>query len=377
MKTLKVYLQYPWGISDSQYYKSMINFPPAGVEYFPKEQRVGMLVNKRKIALNNFFKTEIRRLIEKFNIPILNTKRVNLQEDYDIIHFAHCLPKSNLNKPWVVDFEDIWQLFISGRDTKTGIEKLGKILSDKNCKKILAWTDSGKIKILKKYPELKEKVEVVGYGQKEQRVRKIKHKGIQLLFVARFFYEKGGLDALAAMDRITKRYDNVNAVIVSQTPKKVLDKYSNNNKMKFFDLMPHDKLIKEIFPACDILIHPGYSDTFGFIFSEAASFGIPVVSVDTKFPEKLDLVRTRKEIIEDGKTGFVISMKDGLSAEEIEFSEKEEIINEIVEKTEYLIKNPRLREGMSKNCIREIKSGKFSIKKRNEKLRRIYESSLN
>ena len=46
------------------------------------------------------------------------------------------------------------------------------------------------------------------------------------------------------------------------------------------------------------------------------------------------------------------------------------------EKTEKLMNNKKLREKMSRNALKEIKSGRFSIKERNKKLKRIYKESL-
>jgi len=45
------------------------------------------------------------------------------------------------------------------------------------------------------------------------------------------------------------------------------------------------------------LVYPGYSDSFGFAFLEAMAFGLPIVTVDGF---------ARREIVEDGKNGFVI-----------------------------------------------------------------------
>jgi regulator of replication initiation timing len=41
-----------------------------------------------------------------------------------------------------------------------------------------------------------------------------------------------------------------------------------------------------------------------------------------------------------------------------------------------LIENEKLREKMSKECIKTVKSGKFSLKERNKNLKRIYEEAI-
>ncbi len=365
MKKVKVYLQYPWKVSDSQYYKSLIEYPPENVEYQNIRKKEGIIINKKKLGTFNFLKGSIRNFLEKTQIPILNIHKTNCQKDYDIIHCAHCLSK-NKNKPWVADLESYWQMFISGRDTKKGKKKALKILMRNNCKKILAWTESAKKEIILNFPKIKNKIEVVSFAMPVPKIKKIKHKGINLLFVSRYFHAKGGLHALEVFEELTKKYKEVKCTFISQTPKEIIKKYSSNSRINFFDLMPHQKLINEIFPKIDILVYPAYSDTFGFIFIESMSFGIPIIAVDGF---------ARKDIIDEGKTGFIIEREKNKEWYPKE-KEGKKIIKEIIKKTSLLIDNEKLRKKMSKNCIKLIKEEKFSIKERNKKLKRIYNEVL-
>ena len=54
----------------------------------------------------------------------------------------------------------------------------------------------------------------------------------------------------------------------------------------------------KMYEKTDIFVYPGYTDTFGFSILEAMSFGIPIVTLDGF---------ARKEIVEDGKTGFLVN----------------------------------------------------------------------
>ena len=73
-----------------------------------------------------------------------------------------------------------------------------------------------------------------------------------------------------------------------------------------------------------------------------------------------------------GKTGFIIPRKKEINYDQLD----EEIIKKIEEKASLLIENKKLREKMSKNCLKTIKDGKFSIRERNKKLKRIYGEAL-
>ena len=132
--------------------------------------------------------------------------------------------------------------------------------------------------------------------------------------------------------------------------------------------MPQEKLFKEIYPATDILVYPSYTDTFGFTLTEAMSFGIPIVTVGG---------HSRKEIVEQGKIGYVIEESKKFNLKYLEeLRTLRPIIDEIEKKVEHLIKNKKLREKMSRNGIKEIKSGKFSIEKRNKKFVEVYKEAL-
>jgi glycosyltransferase involved in cell wall biosynthesis len=171
---------------------------------------------------------------------------------------------------------------------------------------------------------------------------------------------------LEAFDILTKKYSNVEATFISDIPKNIFEKYSKNKKIKIFGLLPYEKIIKEIYPSSDIVIYPGYSDSFGFAFIESLAFGLPVVTVDGF---------ARKDIIENGKTGYVIEKPKEFVFKHNRVIEKE-IIEKLVEKASKLIENKNLRKKMSKECIKTVRTGKFSIKERNNRLRRIYEEAI-
>ena len=280
--------------------------------------------------------------------------------DFDLIHCAHCLSK-NENKPWVADFESEWQMYV-GEKTFFGKKSVDKIISKDNCKKIIPWTNGAKRELENRFPKLKNKFEVVYPAVPLMVNNKQYKKQITLLFIARYFYQKGGLHALEAINRLTKKYNNVSGIFISQTPSEIINKYSSNKKIKFYNLMPQQRLFKEIFPLADIFVYPGYTDSFGFALLEAMSFGIPIVTVDGF---------ARKEIVDDGKTGFVVEKDKDIDWRKITKNE-EEIIEKLVDKTSLLTEDAQLRAKMSKNCFKEIKNGKFSIKERNKKLEKIY-----
>jgi glycosyltransferase involved in cell wall biosynthesis len=118
-------------------------------------------------------------------------------------------------------------------------------------------------------------------------------------------------------------------------------------------------------------------DTFGFGLLEAMSFGLPIVTLNTK------KTRTRKEIIENNKNGMIFDINEEITKRILREKDKliinreiEEIISKLFYNVCELIENKNLREKMSKNCLEEIENGKFSIENRNKKLKRIYQEVL-
>ena len=359
MKQIKTYIQYPLNISECSYYKYLILDPPKNVKFVNPSISKGIINNKTKRKTYNLIKHILKTLTRKFNLSLSNSRFTKTKEQYDLIHCAHCLSLND--SPWVADFEWVYQVFISG--VAQNKKKVLPLIESPYCKKILCWTKATQEGVNKIFPEIKHKTCVVYPATPETKIQKIKHKGINLLYVSRLFYEKGGLHALEVMDRLTKKYKNVYATLISQIPSNVKQKYSSNKKLKIMKVMPQERLFKEIHPKADIFIYPAYIDTFGFAMTEAFSFGLPVVSVEGF---------SRKEIIHNGKTGFVVANKKVINYKII----NENIINKIVDKTSLLIENNSLRKSMSNNCFEVIKNGKFSIKERNKQISKIYQEAL-
>ncbi|MFH1503088.1 MAG: glycosyltransferase family 4 protein [Candidatus Diapherotrites archaeon] len=370
MKKIKVYLQYPWKFPDSPYYKYLIDNPPNNIEFLNVENQKGAMTSLKKFFLSNFLKRNIRKYLTKFRMAVLNAHLTKTNKKYDLIQCAHCL---SLNKsPWIADIECGWQFFV-GKENKRVKKKAKKIILANNCKKLLAWTEETKREMINILPEIRDKIEIVYPTVPSQDIKKKRHEGINLVFVARYFDQKGGYHALEVMKRLTNKYNNVNGIIVSTVPEEIIKENSKNKKLRFYPLMPQKEVFERVYSIADILIYPGYADSFGFGMLESMSFGIPIITVNGY---------SRKELITGGKTGFVIDFPQG-AKNSYSFDWKkidnlgEQIIAEMVKKASFLIENKKLREKMSKNCLKEIESGRFSIKERDKKLKRIYGEALN
>lgn len=367
MKNIKVCLKYPWKSPDSSYYKNILDFPPKNVSYInytKKTHKMVVIGSGKKFESMRVLKNRIRKILRFFHIP--NLVFTN-GKNYDLIHCAHCLSLNR--KPWVVDTEVYDRLAAAGGDVAdNGIGKwiIKNRLESKYCKKIIAWSQDCKKTFENAFPnnlEILNKIEIIPFAIPQINIKKTTHKKLKILFVSRWFDAKGGRQTLEVFDRLSKIHNDAEFFFICPTPIKFKKKYSNNKKIKIMDLVPQEKLFKEIYPSSDIFFYPGFGDSYGFAVPEALTYGLPVITTNTF---------AKKELVSNGKTGFLINMPKSWKGYE---DMNEDFINNLVSSTSLLIKDKRLREKMGKNAIKEARD-KFSIEKRNEKLRAIYEGSL-
>ena len=334
---------------DSPYYKYLLEYPPENVIFMNRHKKT-LITETKKFKRRIFIKKMLRKFLEAYNF--IKIKKLSVPEIIDIIHSARTLLITD--KPYVLDFEHFWVLSFS---SKSSYSKLGRIVirrlfKKKNLKFILPWTFSAYNTIPKEIREDKEirnKIKVIYPAVPPQKFKK-DYNEISLLFVARYFHQKGGITVLKVFKRLYNKYkDSIRYIIVS--PYKISsEKYSF---ITWYDLINENKL-KEIYEKSHIYVYPGYSDTFGFTILEAMSFGLPVIT---------SRAFARDEIVSNGINGYIIDRKR---------NEVEEYVKRISE----LIEDESLLKEMSKNAVKEIERGKFSIKTRNKLLREIYENSL-
>ncbi len=364
MKEIKVFLQYPWKFPDSSYYKYLLESPPDNIKYLNAKGGKGVITNKAHFFLSQKLKNFIKNTPQRFGITLVNAHKTNTSQKYDLIHCTHCVSK-NKNKPWVTDIEMTGSLLISGFHNKNWPEKVKKYLYSENCKKIMPWTKDVAKKLLDKFPKIKDKIEVIYPAIPFKEKTEKTHKKIGIIYIGRAFHLKGGIFALETMKRLKKEND-LRCIVISSVPKEIKEKYP---EIEIYDLLPQEKVF-ELMQGSDIFLYPSQMDTFGFSILEAMNFGLPTVALKTPGTSSIS------EIIENGKTGFLVEYNNprGYLTKLSEYEEK--IIMALQMQCRKLIKNKKLRENMSSKCINLIKFGKFSIEERNKKLRKIYGEAL-
>ena len=354
-------------------FDDLIKYPPSNVEYtIPKFSS-----SHGQSGVSNVLKRRLWRLYANtLNRP--NEIRVNCPEDASLIHSNSGFLIKN-DKPWVTDVEHAASFvgFEVGR-----LEKVRPVveqyLTSKNCKKVMPWTKAGEksIKSSLSWNKIKDKVEVVYPAMTPLKVKKKKHEGVNLLFVSYRFFSKGGKELLEAADKLKDKYD-FNLTIVSEVPESYQKKYPDFEYQK--PNLPRSVVLNKYFANADAFVLPSYMDTFGMVYLEAMSAGIPIVSTNVfALPEMI------------GKAGLYVDPgkyswygKDNLFnwkswdyvSKKWETDSKPKITNQLVTQLSKIIESKSLRNRLAKTGKKEIGKGKFSIETRNKKLKRIYEEA--
>jgi glycosyltransferase involved in cell wall biosynthesis len=357
-------------------YQELIEFPPQGVKY-------DVAVSSEDTLKHYKFFGRFKRFAFDTGLKAFNMPRVFfVKTDADLIHSTRGLIILN-KKPWVVDIEYA-RSFVGNRFNALSNlnmqEKILKYLSSNYCKKIMPHCIAAAKSMNSIFGrKLEDKMEVVYPAiRKAKKYKKPKSEFLKIFFYGRnSFFLKGGKEILEAFSRLQRRYDVI-LTMKGEIPNEYKTKYPNVNYEN--QMMPREKFFEKIFSRADIFCFPSFMDTFGFVLLEAMSLRLPIVATD---------IFAIKEIVEDNKGGFVIKSPISWHNEKYlfkwnswgqfsELAKKEfpEFTNELYKKLEQLIVNDKLRRKMGMFNEKLVEKGKFSIKERNKKLKRIYEEAI-
>lgn len=375
-------------------YKSLVDYPPTSVNYVNipskksdreiKSHYSNSLVYKvyKKIGVN---------LFRSFRIP----KSIYLPKtnESDIIHS----PVGTLilnRKNWVVDV-DIVDSFVHYEYIDLYNEYyrklILKLLKTEYCKKIICWSNFCKNSILDVFPELNkpsnlyQKLTVLYPASppmlnKTSKTRREKSESLTLLFIGKHFYWKGGREVLQAFEKVSEKYD-VKLIVRSEVPRDYIKKFDKRKDVKIISNNINYSKIKSLYLNSDIFIFPSYKDIFGYVLLEAMSCGLPIIATN---------IGAIPEVVRNNYNGFLLNPPiNGFTwrkhnpSLKVDFSNVvarqsfPKFVEDLSEKISTLIEEDALRKVFSKNSLKLVREGPFSISERNNKLREIYyESAL-
>lgn len=359
-----------------QIYQEIANYPPEGIRYLG----VGKETKKGRYYQRKRFKEKINSIAQKLNIPRMMIVKPG---EFDLVHSSRgIIPITN--KPWVMDIEHVHSFFglntqfIQKKFWKRFIEKK---LASKNCKAILCHCEATRKSFFHylNCSKFREKIKILYPSSHIIPLKREKHKKVRILSIISIFNNKSGPQILKAFSKLEKKHKNVELWFKADVPKELKKKYNSKNikYMEYFgDIIPREKLLKEIYSKCDIFLYPTLADSFGYSLVDALVAKLPIVTTN---------LFASPEIVENGKNGFIINipgydLKEKYSQthpwKTLTGKKEEKFIQDLVYKLEILIKNKRLMKKMGEESFKKVLKGKFSTYERNKKLKKIYQEAL-
>ena len=361
-----------------QIYQEIVNYPPMGIEYIgvSKDTISGKYYESKKM------KEKLGAMLRKLNIPrMIYAKPGN----YDLIHSSRGIIPLN-KKPWVIDVEHVHSFF--GLDPKLMENKFWKKfierkLSSKYCKGILCHCEAtrqaffyyldcskfkNKIKVL--YPSS----HIIPINKKRDSDK------IRILSILSIFKGKSGPQVLKVFSMIEKKYPNVEFWIRADVPEQMKKKFNLKNVkyMKYLgNIIPREKLLKDVYSQCDILFYPTLTDSFGYSLIDAMIAKMPIIGTN---------LFAVPEIVKDGENGLIVKipgyrLKEGyvqsFSQSKMKGKTEKKFIDDCYGALVKLIENKSLRETMGQKGFERISKGDLSINARNKKLEKIYREAIN
>jgi glycosyltransferase involved in cell wall biosynthesis len=375
-------------------YRELIDYPPDGYEFVTDEKlETSNKENTFRLINRNLTYNRLNGVFDYFRPAVYylyyKSKEKQKPRNIDLTYSSQHLIFRK--EPWVVDLEQVGALVTYGK-LELFRRFVEKLLASKYCKKIMPWSDVGKKSLFlnldcKKFEEKIETVRLAVHPKKF--VKKYDNDKVKLLFVGTVnvfnvegsFDLRGGKEALASFAVLSKEYDNLELVIRSVVPYDIRQKYSYlSEKVRIIDQVLTWSSLEEEFKSADIFLFPGHT-TPGMTILDAMSYELPIIATN---------VWGNSEIVKDGETGFLIKKSrkvpyymrtpKGLIYYTPAFFKAirktdSDVAKDLSKKVSVLIEDKDLRRKMGRNARREIETGKFSIKKRNEKLKRIFDEA--
>lgn len=290
--------------------------------------------------------------------------------------------------PWIVDFEFANALVGYG-DIRLCKKLVQSTLASKYCKKILPWSYWAKRTMRRSLniDSFKEKIEVVhlAVGLKDL-VKKRDDDRLTLLFVGSTnpfnvynFELKGGIEVVDAFLELSKKYDRLKLAIRSWVPPEIREKCSNQPNITILNSPLSDKALADLYASSDVFVFPSHAN-LGMAILEAMSFQLPVIALG---------VYDVPEAVKDMKTGVLLTpppkvpyytWNGGPNHYDRSFwlalrHSRSWLVRQIVEKAALLIEDESLRRRIEREARQQVEHGDFSIEKRNEKLKMIFDEA--
>jgi glycosyltransferase involved in cell wall biosynthesis len=201
---------------------------------------------------------------------------------------------------------------------------------------------------------------------------------LRVLFVGTAFYEKGAVEAIAAIRRVSATH-SVHLDLVSYVPPEWRSRLADDETVTVHTPGGAD-MVKALYSQADALLFPSHMDTFGWVVLEALAHGLPVLA-----PGHLAL----EETVRDGVSGLLFAPENMLYGPDTlcRFAHmlppprhylkalrepSKRYVDGLAVALARLAEDRDLQMQLAEGALEEVRQGRFSIERRREALARIY-----
>lgn len=369
-------------------YYSFIIKPPEDVSFIIPSPRKSLrfLYPLYRVFGDNFL---VKQIISETQDFFFYNKKA--EENVDVLHFIQLITKRIPDRPYVIDFEHIAGLANFVTLDRALEHRIFNFLNNAQCRRIIPMTYAAEKSLKGLFPDLYREIEnrteviypalpnyhALFSDQIDYSYVSPHSEIFKLLFIGNDVYRKGLHELLSAFKKLEDRYNDIELYVISDAPWRLKRDYSSE-RIKYFDpVFLQQDIIKKFYMTCDLFIMPTHCDTFGMAILNSLSCGTPAI-ITEQF--------ATTEIIKPERNGLFVR-SNRLFLDQVLFPSRKVtiryitddvetlLVDELVEKIEYLYLKRDVLSSMSEEAIKDFEvNGKFSIDVRNEKLVEIYKS---
>jgi len=348
--------------------------PPKDIEFIPLQHLSEMKKDHELTNTSPRTRDKAKRYL-KF-ISENNKIPKNKLKNIDLIYSPGHLVLNNF--PFVIELDNVAALtYYNIRLLKLFEFLIKKRLKSKYCKSIICISQAAKNSVVNYFNDKKieDRCIVVYPYSNYPKIKKKKSAKIRFLFISSSFYLKGGKETVNAFNSANSK--NAKLTIITKIKDIDIDLLKKIKKNKNIDLVEANMNKKELFSKyysdADVFVLPTYQDSFGLVYLEALSAGLPIIATKTF---------AVPEMVEDEKNGFLCTPplnifkkdctpdKNWWYKDKIKYAKTHELKNIesfLRDKMTLLINNPLIISKMSENSNKLYKE-KFNENKRKKDL---------
>jgi glycosyltransferase involved in cell wall biosynthesis len=338
-----------------------------------------------------------RELAERVALRVLGRAghvrrgRISPEPGAELIHSAELLLRDP-PLPYVVDFEHV-NCFVLYQEIALSrpwaLRHLREAVEEERCRYLLPWCDAARDRFLTAVgPEAAARVApktvtvLPAIRPAVDRPAPRAKGPLRVLFVGTKFFEKGGVEAVQAVERLSRSHD-VRLDLLSFVPPEWQARIAESAVVTEHRPGAGRAAVDRLYANSDVLLFPSHMDTFGFVVLEANAHGVPAVAADH---------HATPELVADEQTGLLFPSENPLYREDgrCRFDHvlpaprsymsalerpSERYVDSIARRLARLAEDDELHARLAVAALERVRSGPFSIEVRRDLLAQIYEDA--